>query len=359
MSSIPVFVGLDYHQDSVQVCVVDQTGRTLSNRAVANDVAAIEQAVRRHGTPRRLAIEACCGAADLAERLAVERGLPVVLAHPGYVNRLKRSPDKTDLGDAQLLADLTRVNYLPAVWLAPRNIRELRRLMRHRCQLVRRRKDVKLRIRGLLRENRVERPTANAWTKAWLAWLRDEAPLTDSDRWIVADHVAELVSLTSRVHAVEQRIRQALQNDPIVDRLTALSGVGLVTAATLRAEVGRFDRFDTGKQLARFCGVTPRNASSGARQADAGLIRAGNPELRTVLIELAHRLIRGLDPHWATLAAGMLQRGKPKNVVIAAVANRWVRWLHHELRRETETSAPARQKGSAPTASTAASTSRG
>jgi hypothetical protein len=110
MTSLPVFVGLDYHQDAVQVCVVDGEGRTLSNRSVANDVAAIERAATRHGQPRRVAIEACCGAADLAERLAVEGNLPVQLAHPGYVNRLKRSPDKTDLGDAQLLADLTRVN---------------------------------------------------------------------------------------------------------------------------------------------------------------------------------------------------------------------------------------------------------
>jgi transposase len=231
--------------------------------------------------------------------------------------------------------------------------------MRHRCQLVRRRKDVKLRIRGLLRENRVERPTVNAWTKAWLAWMKNEAPLTQSDRWIVEDHAVELASLSTRIQAVERRIRQAIQDDPIADRLMELSGVGLVTAATLRAEVGRFDRFDTGKQLARFCGVTPRNASSGARQADAGLIRAGNPELRTVLVELAHRLIRGLDPHWAQLAHGMLARGKPKNVVIAAVANRWVRWLHHELRRQTETSAQARQKGAAPSVSTIAPTSRG
>jgi transposase len=263
------------------------------------------------------------------------------------------------LGDAQLLADLTRVNYLPTVWLAPRNIRELRRLMRHRCQLVRRRKDVKLRIRGLLRENRIERPQARAWTKAWLAWLRSQALLSDSDRWIVDDCLAEVMSLSIRIQAVEKRIRQAIENDPIVARLLALPGVGLVTAATLRAEVGRFDRFDTGKQLARFCGVTPRNASSGTRQADAGLIRAGNPELRTVLVELAHRLLHGLDPRWAQLAAGMLKRGKPKNVVIAAVANRWVRWLHHELRREAETSAPARQKGAAPSVITAASSSGG
>ena len=362
MSSLPVFVGLDYHQDAVQVCIVDGEGCTRLNRSVANDLAAIERAVTRHGRPCRIAIEACCGAADLAERLSVEHGLPVELAHPGYVNRLKRSPDKTDLSDAQLLADLTRVNYLPVVWLAPRNVRELRRLMRHRAQLVRRRKDVKLRIRGLLRENRIERPRARAWTKAWLAWLAAEAPLTDSDRWIIDDSLAELKSLSSRIQAVEKRVRQTLQDDPIVERLLALPGVGLVTAATLRAEVGRFDRFDTGKQLARFCGVTPRNASSGARQADAGLIRAGNPELRTVLVELAHRLIRGLDSRWAQLAAGMLQRGKPKNVVVAAIANRWVRWLHYELRRDNataETSAPARQKGAAPSTFTVASTSGG
>jgi transposase len=351
---------LDYHQDSVQVCVIDEQGRTLSNRSVANEAATIERTVTRHGQPKRMAIEACCGAADLAEELSAQRGLPVLLAHPGYVNRLKRSPDKTDLGDARLLADLVRVNYLPAVWLAPRAIRELRRLVRHRCQLVRRRKDVKLRLRGLLRENRVERPTASAWTQAWLAWLAHEAPLADSDRWIVDDHLAELASLTKRIRAVETRIRQALADDPLVQRLLAQPGVGWVTAATLRAEVGRFDRFDTGKQLARFCGVTPRNASSGARQADAGLVRAGNPELRVVLVELAHRLVRRFDTPWAKLAAGMLRRGKPKNVVIAAVANRWVRWLHHELRRETATtSAPARQKGAAPSVFTAASASSG
>lgn len=333
MSSVSVFAGIDYHQDSVQVCVVDESGRTLANRSVSNDLDSIERAATRHGRPRRVAIEACCGAADLAERLSVERGLAVTLAHPGYVARMKRSPDKTDLGDAQLLADLTRVNYLPAVWLAPQSIRQLRRLVRHRAQLVRRRTETKLRIRGLLRENRIAKPAANAWTKGWLAWLQAEAPLSGSDRFVADDHLAELASLSTRIAATEKELRAALADDPLAARLLELPGVGLVTAATLRAEVGRFDRFDTGKQLARFCGVTPRNASSGARQADAGLIRAGNPELRQTLIELAHRLVRGSDPQWAKLAAGMLKRGKPRNVVVAAVANRWVRWLHHELRR--------------------------
>jgi len=107
--------------------------------------------------------------------------------------------------------------------------------------------------------------------------------------------------------------------------------VGLVTALTLRAEIGRFDRFASGKQLARFCGLTPRNASSGQRQADAGLIKAGNRGLRQVLIELAHRLISRIQGPWARLAARLLKRGKANNVVVAAVANRWTRWLYHQM----------------------------
>lgn len=340
MSSLPVFVGIDYHQDSVQVCVLDGGGKRLANRSVGNDAAEVARVATRHGQPARVAIEACCGAADMAEELATTQSLPVELAHPGYVARLKRSPDKHDLGDAHLLADLARVNYLPTVWLAPEATRQLRRLVRHRAQLVQRRVAVKLRIRGLLRENRLRFLRAAAWTKAWLAWLSDEAELAESDRWMMSDHLAELASLKQRIAAVETKLTTTTADDPIVAKLMSLAGVGLITAVTMRAEIGRFDRFDTGKQLARFCGVTPRNASSGARQADAGLIAAGNPELRSVLIELAHRLIGRIKGRWADLAHGMLVRGKPKNVVVAAIANRWVRWLHHELRRPPSAPAP-------------------
>ena len=116
----------------------------------------------------------------------------------------------------------------------------------------------------------------------------------------------------------------------MVQRLLKLKGVGPVTAATLRAEIGRFDRFRNGKQLARFCGLSPRNASSGQRQADAGLVKAGNPELRATLVELAHRLIR-YEARWAQLGRKLKERGKPGSLAAAAVANRWVRWLHHEM----------------------------
>jgi transposase len=277
------------------------------------------------------AIESCCGAADLAEELIARGGWSVNLAHPGYVARIKQSPDKTDFSDARLLADLERVGYLPRVWLAPEEVRELRRLVRYRQTLTKERKNLKLQIGATLREARQKPPAeCNAWTKAWLAWLTDVAELSPNARLITRRRVARLHALAKEVRAVERLLTQQTRKDPLVQKLLLLPGIGLVTAVTLRAEIGRFDRFRTGKQLARFCGLSPRNASSGLRQADAGLVKAGNPQLRTVLVEAAHRLMRH-DEKWMKLAAQLTLRGKPYSVITAAVANRWMRWLFHQM----------------------------
>lgn len=334
MSSVKVFVGLDYHQDEVQVCVLNEVGDVLCNRSVSNRERVIRAVVEQHGVVQAVAIEACCGAANLADAL-IELGWSVSLAHPGFVARMKQNPDKTDYSDARLLADLVRVGYLPKVWLAPEELRRLRRLVRYRQQLVDQRRDVKLRIRALLRENRLRAPQGcNAWTKRWLHWLATTAPLQAEDRWLMNEHLQALEMYRAGINRVEEQLKSWGEHDAVIQKLLQFHGVGLVTALTLRAEIGRFDRFRTGKQLSRFCGVTPRNASSGNRQADAGLIRAGNPQLRRVLIELAHRLVNSLDPRWGQFAAKLMRNGKKKNVVIAAVANRWVRWLHHEMQPE-------------------------
>ena len=92
----------------------------LANRSVENSAAVVARVATQYGTPVRVAIEACCGAADLGEELVEQLGWNVSLGHPTYIARMKSSPDKSDYSDGRLLADLTRVGYLPRVWLAPR-----------------------------------------------------------------------------------------------------------------------------------------------------------------------------------------------------------------------------------------------
>jgi transposase len=334
-----VFVGLDYHMSFVQVCILDSAGSILGNQRVTNDLSKIVEYVDNVRDGRLLkgaAIETCCGASSLAEQLR-EREWPIDLAHAGICSKMKQSPDKSDFADAHLLADLCRVGYLPRVWLPPKEIRDLRRLCRFRQQLVEQRRDIKLRIRAMLREERIE-PTdevGNVWTKSWLAWVKSTEALPEHSRWVMDNHLQDLDRVVAKVKEVEQRMDEATANDAVVKQLRETKGVGLVTAAVMRAEMGAFDRFANGKQLARYCAVTPKNASSGKHNADGGLVKAGSLLLRSMLIEAAHRLAR-YQPKWREIKEQLKSRGKPASVAAAAVANRWVRKLFWEMREVNE-----------------------
>lgn len=328
-----VHSGLDYHQGSIQACVVDEaTGDQVLNRRFPNDVAEVASALRSCGEVRSIAIESCCGAAEFADALHSATGWSVTLAHPGYVNRMKLNPDKTDFGDARLLADLSRVGYIPKVWLAPREIRELRTLVRRRQSCVDRQKASKLQLTSLLRTRRVKSPetAGSRWTRPWMEWVQ-HVEVSDNDRWIIDSLLEDLAYLSKQISRTEKRLRMVTRDDPMIAYLQTLSSIGPVTAWIIRAEIATATRFRTGKQLARFCGTSPRNCSSGERVADSGLIRAGNPQLKTVLIQAAHRLIRH-HARWREFAERLYRAGKSKNVVVGAVANRWVRWLFHRMK---------------------------
>jgi transposase len=330
MGSVTMFAGLDYHQDAIQVCVLDMQGNVRMNRSCPNSVEQVRAMLASAGQVQAVALEACCGAADFGEKLAGLGAWRVDLAHAGYVAALKGSPDKTDFSDARLVADLARVGYLPRVWLAPRAIRDLRQLVHHRQRLVNQRRDLKLQIGACLREQRVKVDEAGRWTRRWIQTMKGHAGLSEAVRWIIAQKLEQIEQAGRWIKHAEDRLREEASKHELTAKLRQIEGVGEVTSWTLLAYIGRFDRFKNAKQLARYCGLSPRNVSSGNTRADAGLINACSKDLRAVLIQAAHRLILR-HPRWKALAQKMISKGKPKPLVIAAVANRWIRSLHHRI----------------------------
>jgi transposase len=333
MSNVPVFVGLDYHQDSIQVCVLNPKGDVLLNRSTRNDCDELARLVNPLGIVQRVGIEACCGAADLGQELVERLGWNVSLGHAAYIARMKSSPDKSDYSDGRLLADLTRVGYLPRVWLAPAAIRELRQLVNHRQRLVDHGRALKLQVGAILREHRVKIPAerGSRWSKAWTASVRDNEQLPSNARWIVNDLLDDMIYMQGKIAATQGKLREATAEDQVIAKLRQQPGIGEVTAWVLRAYVGDFSRFKTAKQLARYCGLSPCNASSGKKVADAGLIDGCNKLLRMTIVQAAHRLIRTVD-RWGQLSDAMRKRGKPACVVVGAVGNRWLRTLHHAMK---------------------------
>jgi transposase len=331
MFNLPVFVGIDYHLNSIQVCVMDRQQQILVNQSVANDPASVFRVVAPFGNNVSVAIEASTGVADFAQKLIDQYRWHVELAHPGYTARMKQTPDKSDWTDAKLLADLIRVGYLPRVWLAPFYIRELRDLVRHRHGLVQQRTQTKLRLRALLRQHRIACPHS-PWTIKGKKWLLDANNIaTSSVLFLLREHYDTIEYFTKKIVAVTIMMETHVADDAVVKQLLKQPGIGAITAITMRATIGRFDRFRTSKQLAHFCAVCPRNNSSAGKTTTGGLIKAGDDLLRQVLIEAAHRLIR-YNAEWKLMAARLRANGKKPCVIVAAVANRWIRKLFHQMR---------------------------
>ena len=330
MFNLPIFVGIDYHQKTIQVCVMDQQRKILTNQTVGNDPEAVFRVVAPFGSNVHAAIEASTGVADFAEILITHYKWSVELAHPGYVARMKQTPDKSDWTDAKLLADLTRAGYIPRVWLAPKYIRDLRELVRHRHGLVEQRKQVKLRLRAALRNHRVVCPHS-PWTIKGKQWLLDTKNISSPTLlFLLQDHYDTIEYFDKKVGAVDDKMWTDVADDPVVKQLLRQAGIGPITAITLRAIIGHFDRFRNGKQLAHFCALSPRNDSSGGKTTTGGLIKAGDDLLRQVLIESAHRLIR-FNPEWRAMADRLRANGKKTCVIVAAVANRWIRKLFYQM----------------------------
>jgi len=129
---------------------------------------------------------------------------------------MKQTPDKSDWTDAKLLADLTRAGYIPRVWLAPKPIRELRELVRHRHALVEQRKQVTLRIRALLRNHRIV-CSHSPWTIPWRKWLLDEANIPSKNAlFLLRDHFDTIDHFNQKISNVTEKMQAEVMDDPVV-----------------------------------------------------------------------------------------------------------------------------------------------
>lgn len=321
-------IGIDYHQESLQVCVMNSQGEVKLNRRVKNDILSLISLV---GEDRSVVVaaEACNGSASFLDELHQKTGWQVKLCHPGYAQRMRNNPDKTDKSDSELIADLTRIGYLPEVWLAPKELRDLKTIVRYRASRMTEARATKVRIKALLRNNRIEY-RSKLWTKAGLQWL-ESVELPSNSAWVLKRYLRELFWLKDEIMETTKRLSDFVKGDSFCLKLLEHRGIGLITAALMRAEIGTFTRFKSGKQLARFCGVSPCNKSSGQVVSDRGIIRAGNPILKSTIAQGVWGLIRH-DSYWKLFAERLLATGKPKSVVAGAVANRWIRKLYHSVK---------------------------
>src|SRR5947209_12535587 len=164
-----VYVGIDVHRKRSQVAVVTEDGQVQLNKNVVNGSEPMLRLIGDlpSGTP--VAFEAAYGWGWLVEFLE-DYGFEPHLVHPTRCKAIASARLKNDKVDAATLAQLLRADLLPEAWIAPPAVRQLRALLRHRCQLVRLRALLRNRIHAVLAGHGHGRP-AGVWSGPGRQWL--------------------------------------------------------------------------------------------------------------------------------------------------------------------------------------------
>jgi transposase len=237
-----------------------------------------------HG-PVRAVIESMNGARFVHDTLELA-GWEVEIADAVKVKGLAPLACKTDRIDAFVLAELSRRDLVPAIWLPDPAVRGHRERARFRVHLVHHRVELKNRIHASLIAFGHACPTSDLFGTAGRARL---AELAFPEPW--ASDIAACLELIDHLNAqiagIEADLRREGATHPYVPLLMTVPGISWILAYTIAAEIGDITRFETPKKLCGYSGLCPRVYQSGNQDRRGKLAKNGPKHLRWALIEAA------------------------------------------------------------------------
>ena len=185
-------------------------------------------------------------------------------------------------------------------------------------------------LRGLLREMGVFIPVGarEVVPAVWLQIQDADSEIPDVLRPVLAEACQEIRDIESRVKMVERDLEALAAQLPAAAHLMTIPGIGLLTATALVAFIGDIRRFPSGRHLASYLGLTPREFSSGLKRHLGRISKRGDGYLRTLLIHGARSVLvhaRKQQPDRLRAWAHHLAQTHVHNKVAVAVANKLAR----------------------------------
>lgn len=322
------FIGIDLHKDTLTVCVYCPTTGTVQYRKMAckcrEQIADFFRALPR---PHVVAIETV-GMYRWLWRLLEPIVEKLVLADATNARALAGRRLKTDREDAFNVADLLAHDRLPIAYAPPEEVQELRDWSRRRNRLSRQHAGVLHWVKSLMNSNNRPGP-ARLESAGLIRYLKAQGgKLPTRHQRLLWDCVKQLTLIEEQIDFIEReliRLLDASRFRPAAEILATFPGVGLVTVATVLAEVGDFHRFTYRKAIARYAGLNPTVHASGGKNRTGHIAKAGPPDLRWVMQQAAWTAIRvepSLKRMWLKIG-----RTAGKKAAAVAVARKMLTWM--------------------------------
>jgi transposase len=314
-------IGMDTSKHLFQIHGVDAAEEPVLRKQVRRGD--LERSFRRL-EPTVVVIEACAGAHHLARQLRSWGHEPRLIAPQHAKPFVGRN--KNDAADARALC---KAGGQPDVRFVPEKTPEQQAelmLTGVRTASIRARTQLANAIRGYAVEYGLIAPRGLVNVGKLLERVAANPGLPELARRLFAQQGELLAAIEKGIEKAEAELRALVRGSELCRRLVAVPTIGPVGAALLKAKVPDPHAFNSGRGFAAWLGSTPGDHSTGGKQRLGGITRAGDEELRAVLVSgatavIAHARRKGGGAPWLM---AMLAR-KPAKVVAVALANKTAR----------------------------------
>lgn len=293
---------------------------------------------QRTEEPLKVAFEACSGAHWLAHQL-MAMGHDVQLLTPESVRPFAKA-QKNDWNDALAIAEAAQRPGRHSVGIKSQEQLDIQALHRVRQRLVTARTAVVNQVRGLLRERGLVFGSGRMRFERFLKeqLVRQESELNPVCRTLFATLADEYEAIDTRIEAIDAELAAFAKSNSACRALLSVPGVGVIVAAAVISAVASVSDFRSGRDLAAFLGLVPRQRSTGGKATLLGISKRGNTYVRTLLIHGMRSAFYNRKKRENRITAFMerlVGRGMHTNKIVVASANKAARVIWALLTHNT------------------------
>ncbi len=326
-------IGLDIAKNVFHIFAVNQAGKLIKKRALKRKEV-ISYFARTE--PCCVVMESC-GSANYWAREIGRLGHTVKLIAPQYVVPYRRK-NKNDFNDAEAIAEASQRDNMAFVPIKTVEQQEIQMLLRVRTRYLQSYVKLGNQIRGLLAEYGITLNLGQAAIKRQLPEVLEDAEngLNPVSRQVFSELLEEYLSLIEKVKGYEHKIEQTIKDNIICQRAQSVVGIGPITAAAIYASIGRGENFHNGRHFSAWCGLVPKQNSTGGKTVLSGISKRGNSYLRQLLVHGARAVLQytAKKEDKLSLWAENLKQKKGYNKACVALANKLARIVWAVITKE-------------------------
>ncbi|MDD9709381.1 IS110 family transposase [Seohaeicola sp. SP36] len=321
-------LAIDLGKQSFHIHGISSEGEVISKKVTRSKLEAVVQEL----APAIVAMEACASAHHWGRQFEA-LGYSVRLIHPRFVMPFVKG-SKNDAVDAEAIHEAALRPTMRFVPVKTTEQQDLQMLHRTRDRLITQRTGLINHIRGLLGEYGVVIPVGAFRFRKDIRTAISEASLSTLAKQSFNALIAEFEALDKRINEIDRKLVAICRTDERCKRLATLPGVGPVIATALIAAVDDGQHFSSGRALAAWIELVPRQYTTGGKPRIGGIGKRGNQYLRRQLIHGARSVlirISARSDRRAKWAQELLVRAG-HNKTLVAIANKTARMAWAVLR---------------------------